>query len=39
MTRFEPIYAEQKLAKYVPQADRQEVGGSACSRTTIVIAC
>lgn len=22
MTRFEPIYAEQKLAKYVPQGDR-----------------
>jgi 6-phosphofructokinase 1 len=22
MTRFQPIYAEQKLAKYVPQADR-----------------
>ena len=23
MTRFEPIYAEQKLPKYVPQADRK----------------
>jgi 6-phosphofructokinase 1 len=23
LTRFEPIYAEQKLDKYVPQADRQ----------------
>ena len=23
LTRFEPIYAEQKLAKYVPQADRK----------------
>ena len=22
LTRFEPIYAEQKLSKYVPQADR-----------------
>jgi ATP-dependent phosphofructokinase / diphosphate-dependent phosphofructokinase len=24
MTRFEPIYAEQKLPKYIPQADRKE---------------
>ena len=24
LTRFEPIYAEQKLAEYVPQADRKE---------------
>ena len=23
MTRFKPIYAEQKLPKYVPQADRK----------------
>jgi ATP-dependent phosphofructokinase / diphosphate-dependent phosphofructokinase len=23
MTRFEPIYAQQKLAKYVPEADRK----------------
>ena len=23
LTRFEPIYAEQKLEKYVPQADRK----------------
>ena len=25
LTRFEPIYAEQKLPKYVPQADRKEM--------------
>jgi ATP-dependent phosphofructokinase / diphosphate-dependent phosphofructokinase len=23
MTRFAPIYAEKKLAKYIPQADRK----------------
>ena len=23
LTRFQPIYAEQKLPKYVPQADRE----------------
>ncbi len=23
MTRFQPVYAEQKLAKYIPQADRK----------------
>ena len=23
MTRFKPIYAEQKLPKYIPQADRK----------------
>jgi len=23
LTRFEPVYAEQKLPKYVPQADRK----------------
>ena len=26
LTRFEPIYADQKLDEYVPQADRQEGG-------------
>jgi 6-phosphofructokinase 1 len=23
LTRFEPIYADQKLASYIPQADRR----------------
>ena len=27
MTRFEPIYADKRLAEYVPQADRQQAPG------------
>lgn len=29
LTRFQPIYAEQKLAKYVPQADRKKKAAAA----------
>ena len=29
MTRFEPIYAEQKLPKYVPASGPKEIGRAA----------
>ncbi len=36
MTRFQPIYAEQKLPKYVPQADRKS---SECSGQRLQTEC